>query len=343
MENRKNGAIRSLIAQRGVGQVLTVLVGLIVLCAVFSFINPNFFGVRNVGNLLRQIAPYIIVGIGQGYVLITGNIDLSIGSVLGMSCMMSATLMCFGVNPLFAIAITLASSLVVGILNGELVARCKLPPFIATLGTMTICRGLAQLVNNNRNTDSIEKQLGEAAKVFRVFFYQGFVRIGELKIYNTFVIAIAVWIVFNFILSKTRTGRHVYAVGSNREASHLSGVNVARTIIKAYVISAFCACLVGLIQCATTGTGTMDAGTSYEMYGVAVSVIGGISTLGGTGILAAVLVGSSVWAVLDNGLQLAGSPVALRNIIIGVIVIASVLIDVVRRSGKIRLFRRRAA
>ncbi len=155
--------------------------------------------------------------------------------------------------------------------------------------------------------------------------------------------AAALLIAIGLMLNKTTLGRRIYAVGSNREASHLSGVNVARTIIKAYVISAFCACLVGLIQCATTGTGTMDAGTSYEMYGVAVSVIGGISTLGGTGILAAVLVGSSVWAVLDNGLQLAGSPVALRNIIIGVIVIASVLIDVVRRSGKIRLFRRRAA
>ena len=143
-----------------------------------------------------------------------------------------------------------------------------------------------------------------------------------------------VWLVFNFILSQTRTGRHLYAIGSNIDAAKLSGVSVYWTTTKAYLVSAACAGLVGLIQCATTGTGTMDAGLSYEMYAVAASVIGGVSTLGGQGILLGTVVGAGVWSVLSNGLQFAGVAVGPRNVIIGVIVVLSVLVDVIARSGR---------
>ena len=315
-------------AVRGMGQVVTVSVGLIVLCIVFGILNPSFFSNKNVVNLLRQIAPTLIIGIGQSFVLITGNIDLSIGSVVGMSCMLSATMMTKGVNPWVAVLITLACCLAVGLINGELVARCKLPPFIATLGTMTIARGIAQIANNNYNTDSI----GEGAESFRNFFYYGKV----LGLYNTIWIAVALWLIFNFLLSRTRTGRHIYAIGSNLEASKLSGVNIIRTTNNAYLVSAVCACAVGLIICATSGMGTMDAGNSYEMYAVAASVIGGVSTLGGQGILLGTVIGASIWGVLQNGLQFAGAPVAIRNIVIGIIVVVSVLMDVVLRSGKPR-------
>lgn len=329
MENQdKQNVLKRILAIRGMGQVITVAFGLIVMCIVFGTLNPIFFSSKNVANLLRQIAPILLIGIGQSYVLITGNIDLSIGSVVGMSCMISATLMTKGINPWVAVIITIACCIVVGIINGTLVAKCKLPPFIATLGTMTIARGIAQIVNNNYNTDSI----GEAAKGFRDFFYYGKVAL----FYNTIWIAIALWIVFNFILSKTRTGRHIYAIGSNIEASKLSGVSIIRTTTNAYVVSAFCACVVGLITCATSGMGTMDAGNSYEMYAVAASVIGGVSTLGGQGILLGTIIGASVWGVLQNGLQFAGAPVAIRNIVIGIIVVISVLLDVVVRTGKPR-------
>ena len=344
---------QSIFAKRGMGQVITVTIGLIVLCITFGLINPNFFNERNFPNLLRQIAPYLVVGIGQSYVLITGNIDLSIGSVLGMTSMMSATMMTYGVNPWAAALVSIAACLVVGVANGFLVAKCKLPPFIATLGTMTICRGVAQLVNNNMNTDSI----GEGAKVFRDFFYYGknFAVNGKLfgifnisgqlsgsgfwsflnylNIFNTVFVAIVLWLIFNFLLSRTRTGRYIYAVGSNIEAAKLSGVNVQLTITKAYMVSAFCAGIAGLINCATAGQGTMDAGMSFEMYAVAASVIGGVSTLGGQGILLGTIVGACVWGVMQNGLSLAGAPLAYRNIIVGIIVIVSVLADVIVRNG----------
>lgn len=327
MKNRENqNYFKRLVTVRGMGQVITVTFGLIVLCIVFGILNPTFFSGRNVGNLLRQIAPILLIGIGQSYVLITGNIDLSIGSVVGMSCMISATLMTKGVNPWVAVLITLVCCIALGVVNGQLVASCKLPPFIATLGTMTIARGIAQIVNNNYNTDSI----GSAANAFRDFFYYG----TSLGIYNTIWITIVLWLIFNFILSKTRSGRYIYALGSNIEASRLSGVNIISTTTFAYVVSAITSCVVGLIICATSGMGTMDSGNSYELYAVAASVIGGVSTLGGQGILLGTVIGASIWGVLQNGLQFAGAPVAIRNIVIGVIVIISVLLDVVVRTGK---------
>lgn len=326
MEN-KQSTFKKIMAVRGMGQVLTVTVGLIVLSIVFGVINPVFFSGRNVSNLLRQIAPILLCGIGQSFVCITGNIDLSIGSVVGMSCMISATLMTRGMNPWVAVVVTIICCLVIGVANGFLVAQCKLPPFIATLGTMTIARGIAQIVNNNYNTDAI----GDGAQAFRDFFYYGKIA----GIFNTVIIALVLWLIFNFILSKTKVGRHIYAVGSNIEAAKLSGVNVVKTTTVAYMVSAFCACIVGLVTCATAGMGTMDAGNMYEMYAVAASVIGGVSTLGGQGILVGTIVGASIWGVLQNGLQFAGAPVAIRNIVIGIIVVVSVLLDVIVRSGKL--------
>lgn len=333
-QNYRQNPLKRLIAARGMGQVITVTVGLIILCIVFGILNPTFFSDKNVANLLRQIAPILLIGIGQSYVLITGNIDLSIGSVVGMSCMISATLMTKGVNPWVAVLITLVCCVLVGIINGQLVANCKLPPFIATLGTMTIARGIAQIVNNNYNTDSI----GDAAQGFRDFFYYGKV----LGVFNTIWIAAVLWLIFDFLLSKTRTGRHIYAIGSNVEASRLSGINIVSTTTNAYIVSAICSCVVGLIICATSGMGTMDAGNTYEMYAVAASVIGGVSTLGGQGILIGTVVGASIWGVLQNGLQFAGAPVAIRNIVIGVIVVISVLLDVIVRTGKPRKKKKKA-
>lgn len=317
-----------LFAIRGMGQVVTVGIGLIILCIAFSYINPYFSSGRNVANLLRQIAPILLIGVAQSYVLITGQIDLSIGSVVGMSCMISATLMTKGIDPTVACFITLGCCLCVGLVNGVLVSKCKVAAFIATLGTMTIARGIAQIVNGNYNTDSI----GEAAEPFRNFFYYG----KSMGLYNTIWIALILWAIFFFYLSRTRTGRHIYAVGSNMEAARLSGVPVAATIIKAYLVSSFCAGVVGLITCATAGMGTMDSGNMYELYAVAASVIGGVSTFGGQGLLLGTVIGAGIWGVLQNGLQFAGAPLAIRNIVIGVIVVVSVLLDVMLRSGSLR-------
>lgn len=308
--------------------VITAYIGVAILLVVFTIMNPNFIKTRNLYPMVRSICPYLLVGIGQGIVCITGNIDLSIGSVLGMSAMISATLICNGVNPIIAILIDLAACLAVGVVNGVLVGQFKLPPFIGTLGTMTICRGLAELVNGNYNTGDIGSDA--LATGFRDMFYYKRL-IGPF--YISVIIVLIIWFCFNFLMNYTRTGRHIYAIGSNVDAARLSGVNVFKTTTVAYLISAFCSFVAGLITMAAAGMGSMQAGLAYEMYGVAAAVIGGISTLGGSGYLIGTIAGAAVWAILQNGLTMAGVPVALRNIIIGIIVVACVLLDIARRSG----------
>jgi len=316
---------------RGMRPALTAFAGLIIIYIAFGAINPMVFSLINLMNLLRSMSKYLLIGIGQSYVLITGNIDLSIGSVVGMSAMISATLMSKGMPVMLAVLVTMACCLSVGVINGVLVGKFKLPPFIATLGTMFVARGVAYMVNGNRNTDAVASGIGkEAADKMQGFFYYG----KTLGVFNTFWIAIALFAVFFFLLSKTRTGRHIYAIGSNLDAAKLSGVNVEITTTKTYLVSAFCSFIVGLILCGQAGMGNMEAGMMYEMYGVAAGVIGGISPLGGTGILLGTLAGASVWQTLENGLNMIGAQVGIQRIVIGVIVTFAVLLDVILRRGK---------
>lgn len=313
--------------------VVTAFAGLIVIYIAFGMINPSVFSMQNSMNLLRSMSKYLIIGIGQSYVLITGNIDLSIGSVAGMSAMISATLMAVGVSPVVAVLITLAACLSIGVVNGLLVGKAKLPPFIATLGTMFAARGVAYMVNGNRNTDAISSGIGkEAADGFQKLFYYG----KTLGIYNTFWIALLLFAVFFFLLSKTRTGRHIYAIGSNTEAAKLSGVSVVSTITRAYMVSAFCSFVVGLILCGQAGMGNMEAGNMYEMYGVAAGVIGGVSPLGGMGSLLGTFAGAAVWQTLENGLNMIGAQVGIQRLVIGIIVVFAVLLDVAKPEERIR-------
>ena len=328
-QSRKN-PLRRFFSIRGMTSAIIAFVALILIYVAFGVGNPRIFSGTNIQNLLRSMSKYLIIGIGQSYLLITGNIDLSIGSVVGMSAMISATLMTMGINPVLAALITLVCCMVIGLINGVLVGQVKLPPFIATLGTMFVARGVAYMVNGNRNTNAIASGIGsEAGNRFQNFFYYG----KTLGVYNTFWVALIVFIAFFFLLSKTRTGRHIYAIGSNADAAKLSGVSVFMTTTKAYLVSAFCSFVVGLILCAQAGMGNMEAGNTYEMYAVAAGVIGGISPMGGTGLLLGTFAGAAVWQTLENGLNMVGAQVGLQRIVIGVIVVSSVLLDVLVRNG----------
>ena len=331
---KEKTGIKSILHIRGMGAAITAFIGLIIIYIAFGIMNPMVFSGQNVLNLLRSMSKYLLIGIGQSYVMITSNIDLSIGSVVGMSAMVTATLMTFGVNPIIAMLVSLAAGLMIGVINGVLVGKFKLPPFIATLGTMFVARGIAYMVNNNHNTDSIVNDLNKDAAVrFQNLFYYG----KTLGIYNTFIISFLIFIAFFVLLSKTRTGRHIYAIGSNVDAARLSGVNVVTTTIKTYLVSAFCSVVVGYILCAQAGMGNMDAGNTYEMYAVAAGVIGGVSPMGGSGILLGTFAGASVWQVLENGLNMIGAQVGIQRIVIGVIVVVAVLADAVIRGGSFKL------
>lgn len=331
MNNKNQSFLKRLMSIKGMGAALTAFVGLIVIYIAFGIINPAVFSGQNILNLLRSMSKYLLIGIAQSYILITGNIDLSIGSMAGMSAMIAATLMTMSMNPFLAVLVALLACLATGVVNGYLVGKFRLPPFIATLGTMFVTRGVAYMVNGNRNTDAIATGIGkEPADAFQNLLYYG----KTLGVYNTFWISIIVFIVFFFVLSKTRTGRHIYAIGSNIDAAKLSGVNVVATTTKAYLVSAVCSWLVGLILCAQAGMGNMEAGNMYEMYGVAAGVIGGVSPLGGTGILLGTLAGAAVWQTLENGLNMIGAQVGIQRVVIGVIVVGAVLLDVVFRNGQ---------
>ena len=324
--------VKEILRIRGMRGAITAFVGLVIIYVVFGCINDKVFSLQNNLNLLRSMAKYLLIGIGQSFVMITGNIDLSIGSVVGMSAMVTASLMTRGVPIMVALLVSLLIGLIIGYVNGELVGKFQMPPFIATLGTMFVARGIAYLVNGNRNTDNIASILGkDQGKLFQDAFYYGKI----LGIYTTFWIAFLIFLIFSFILGKTKLGRHIYAVGSNKEASRLSGVDIVSVIKKTYLISAFCSVIVGYILCAQAGMGNMEAGNMYEMYGVAAGVIGGVSPLGGSGLLLGTFQGALLWQTLENGLNMVGAQVGIQRIVIGVIVVLAVLMDVLVRSGNV--------
>ena len=324
--------VKEILRIRGMRGAITAFVGLVIIYIVFGCINDKVFSLQNNLNLLRSMAQYLLIGIGQRFVMITGNIDLSIGSVVGMSAMVTASLMTRGVPIVVALLVSLLIGLIIGYVNGELVGKFQMPPFIATLGTMFVARGIAYLVNGNRNTDNIASILGkDQGKFFQDAFYYGKI----LGIYTTFWIAFLIFLIFSFILGKTKLGRHIYAVGSNKEASRLSGVDIVSVIKKTYLISAFCSVIVGYILCAQAGMGNMEAGNMYEMYGVAAGVIGGVSPLGGSGLLLGTFQGALLWQTLENGLNMVGAQVGIQRIVIGVIVVLAVLMDVLVRNGNL--------
>ena len=324
--------VKEILRIRGMRGAITAFVGLVIIYVVFGCINDKVFSLQNNLNLLRSMAKYLLIGIGQSFVMITGNIDLSIGSVVGMSAMVTASLMTRGVPIVVALLVSLLIALIIGYVNGELVGKFQMPPFIATLGTMFVARGIAYLVNGNRNTDNIASILGkDQGKFFQDAFYYGKI----LGIYTTFWIAFLIFLIFSFILGKTKLGRHIYAVGSNKEASRLSGVDIVSVIKKTYLISAFCSVIVGYILCAQAGMGNMEAGNMYEMYGVAAGVIGGVSPLGGSGLLLGTFQGALLWQTLENGLNMVGAQVGIQRIVIGVIVVLAVLMDVLVRNGNL--------
>ena len=155
---KKKSGFSKILGAKGAGTVVTAFIGLIIIYIAFGILNPKVFSLLNIQNLLRSMSKYLLIGIGQSFVMITGNVDLSIGSVVGMSAMISATMMTKGMNPVVAIIVTIVLALVVGVVNGYLVGKFKLPPFIATLGTMFIARGIAYIVNNTETLTTLHPE-----------------------------------------------------------------------------------------------------------------------------------------------------------------------------------------
>ncbi|HQJ01326.1 MAG TPA: ABC transporter permease [Flexilinea sp.] len=300
-------------------QILSTLAALLMLFLFFTLANRNFISMMNILNILKQATPIIIIAIGQTFVLITAGIDLSIGSVIACSGVIAAIFMRDGMPVWVSMIAGLLFGVLVGIINGSLIVYGKLPAFIATMGTMTTVRGLALFLTQGIPIGSLPKE---------------FTQIGTQRTFNVpnqvYIMAILA-IIFGFVLSKTKIGRYTYAMGSNYEATRLSGVNVNRTLIIVYTISGFLAAWAGMIMTANVISAAPTAGDGYELDAVASSVIGGASTLGGEGIIPGTVLGALVIATLRNGLNLSGASPFIQKMIIGIVIIAAVFIDRFKR------------
>ncbi len=304
---------------RETSQLLSVLSGLVLLSLIFGFMSDKFFSVDNLLTVALQSAIIAIIAIGQTYVIITTGIDLSIGSNIALAGIVAAILMTSGVAVPIAVIGGLLSGCFVGLINGLIVVYGNIPPFIVTLGTMSIVRGVSLVITKGIPVTDLP---------------EAFTIIGTGSIASIPIPAVIMFVlvaIFGFVLAKTKLGRYTYAIGSNFEAARLSGINTKRTLISIYIISGFLAACAGLILAARVVSAQPTAGTGYELDAVAASVIGGASLLGGEGMILGTFIGALVIGVLRNGLNLINVSAFWQQIVIGAVIIAAVYIDRVKR------------
>jgi erythritol transport system permease protein len=310
-----------------------VFFALIIVITVFALVSPGFLNIANIIIMSKHVAIFAILGIGMTFVILSGGIDLSVGSLAGLTAMIAGGLINEGIqlpqlgiiiypNTLMVIIITLLVGIVMGAINGLVITRFKVAPFIATLGMLYIARGFAGLRNNGYTFPNL---IGKPE-----FGNTGFERLGAG---NFLGINYAIWImvvfalVAFFVTTRVPFGRHVYALGGNRRASELSGVRVNRTETTVYVISGFCSAMVGLIIASQLVAAHPATGTGFELTAIAAVVLGGTSLSGGRGSIGGTIIGAFVIGVLSDGLVILGFSSFLQNVIKGVVIVAAVVID----------------
>ncbi|BDB09376.1 ABC transporter permease subunit [Streptococcus toyakuensis] len=297
---------------------LTTVIALIILMAVITIINSNFLTANNLLNLLLQVTSNALSAFGMTFVILTGGIDLSVGSILALSSALTAGLLGSGMPITLAILISLILGCILGMMNGLLISYGKLAPFIVTLATMTIFRG-ATLVYTNGNP--ITKGLSDTF-LFQ-FLGQGYI----VGIPFPVIIMFIVFIVLYVLLHKTAFGKSVYAIGGNEKAAYISGVKLNKVKIIIYSISGMMASISGLIITSRLSSAQPTAGASYEMDAIAAVVLGGTSLSGGKGRILGTLIGALIIGVLNNGLNIIGVSAFWQQVVKGVVILIAVLID----------------
>ena len=297
---------------------LTKVIALIILMAVITIINSNFLTANNLLNLLLQVTSNALIAFGMTFVILTGGIDLSVGSILALSSALTAGLLGSGMPVTLAILISLILGCILGMMNGLLISYGKLAPFIVTLATMTIFRG-ATLVYTNGNP--ITKGLSDTF-LFQ-FLGQGYI----VGIPFPVIIMFIVFIVLYVLLHKTAFGKSVYAIGGNEKAAYISGVKLNKVKIIIYSISGIMASISGLIITSRLSSAQPTAGASYEMDAIAAVVLGGTSLSGGKGRILGTLIGALIIGVLNNGLNIIGVSAFWQQVVKGVVILIAVLID----------------
>jgi len=304
---------------------ISMFIVLIVFFIIISFLSEYFFTSKNLANVLTQVSTNAVLSIGMSLVIITGGIDLSVGSILGLSGMLAGMIMESSGNVFLAIIVALAIGLVVGLINGYLVGYMYLPAFITTLGTQQICRSLDYVISDGDSSSKFPESfewLGRGA----------FLGIKSIKNYQ--IIIIILYVVFIFILMKTKFGRYLYAIGSNAEATKVSGVNVKFNTMMVYVLSGLLSAVAALIYISRMMAVDATYGNGTEMDAIAAVVIGGISMSGGKGTLYGTIIGIFLVGFLRNALNLLGINPFWQGSAIGAVIILAVLAEKVTSSRK---------
>jgi len=310
---------------------MRALLVLIVLVAVFTILSPDFLTANNLSILSKHIAVYSILAVGMTFVVLTGGIDLSVGSVAGLSGIVAGYVLTHGIvlggvahypGVFAAVLAALAVSLVAGAVNGWLVSRAAVAPFIATLGSLYIARGAALLFSNGKTFPGLGADSPHGSRFFTMLG-QAFV----LKLPLPVWIAVVLFALAATIAAKTPFGRHVYAVGGNERAARLSGVRVPRVKFIAYLLSALAAGVVGLLIASELESAHPATGESFELTAIAAIVLGGTSLMGGRGSVSGSLLGACVIGVLADGMVMLGVSEFWQMVVKGVVIVLAVAGD----------------
>lgn len=300
---------------------VAILVAFLAMCIALTIITPVFLSVDNILNVLRQVATNCNLALGLTMAIIINGIDLSVGSVVALSGTLAASFIATnGMNVWLAIGLAFVIGAAIGLVNGLIIAYTGMPPFVVTLATMNIARGAAYVYTN-----------GQPVRAFEDTF--NFLGIGYFMGIPLPVIYSAVlFIVMTLLLTRSKFGRHLYAVGGNEEAARFSGISIKKVKITVYTLSGVFASISGIVLAGRMYSGQPTAGQGAELDAIAASVLGGVSFLGGVGKLGGTIIGVLVIGILSNGLNLMNVNSFWQLIVKGIIILAAVYLDIVRKS-----------
>ncbi len=298
---------------------LKPILGLVIFSMVVSIINPRFLSIYNILNVLRQTSINSIIAAGMTFVILTGGIDLSVGSILAFSGAIAASLISAGQPVVVVLAIALLTGAVVGLFTGIIISRGKVQAFIATLVAMTIMRGATLVFTQGKPIDAGS---GQAAAAFSGLG-GGYLFGIPVPIYIMILVYVLSW----YTLHQTRFGRYIYALGGNEEAARLSGLSTLKLKTAVYAISGFLAALGGIILTARLSSAQPTAGTGYELDAIAAVVLGGTSLAGGTGRILGTIIGALIIGILNNALNIMNVSSYYQMIAKGAVILLAVLMD----------------
>ena len=301
-----------------------VLIATLAMCVVFTVLNKNFLTYSNFLTVLQQMVLNGILAVGMMFTIITGGIDLSVGCTYAITGIVVASCTVnYGMNPFLAILVGILIGAVLGAFNGFLINQLKLQPFIATLGTMSLYRGIAYVVTGGVPVTNVPTSYRD---IFNGIVFGG--------VRNYIIVMVVVFVIAHILLSKMRSGDYLYAVGGNEEAAKLSGVNVIKTKYIAYIFCGICAAIAGMIMLASLGSAEATAGQAYETNAIAAAAIGGTRMAGGKGTALGTFIGALMLAVLKVGMVVINVDSFWQFVVTGIIIIVASYFEFIQQDIK---------